>query len=199
MKLRLGECSVGSAGATGSPKGGATSAGSSAGGDSGERGGSDSGTGGEAGGASPSEPCVVGMDSCENANPDHCSVECQASASGATCVYSSLDADGDGHGDAACTESEVLGDDCNDSPFDGSDVHPGADEICNGLIDVDCDGEDETTDAVVLAAASGVVVQAIGTTRRDDVALAANSTGNFEVAWTDYRNDATNTDIYFTR
>lgn len=192
-----GAGSGGSAGAAGSSKGGDSSAGSNAGGNGESGGSSEGGTGGAAGGASPSEPCVVGMDSCENANPDHCSVECQASEAGPVCVHSSLDADGDGHGDAACTESEVPGDDCNDSPLDGADVHPGADEICNALIDDDCDGEDETTDEVVLAAASGVVAQAIGTTRRDDVALAANSTGNFEVAWTDYRNDGTDTDVYF--
>ena len=52
-----------------------------------------------------------------------------------------VDGDGDGHGDLACG-----GDDCDDGD---ADIHPGADEYCNG-VDDDCDAtvdEDDALDA----------------------------------------------------
>ena len=43
-----------------------------------------------------------------------------------------VDADGDGHQDAACG-----GDDCDDT---NASVYPGAEEVCGNLVDDDCDG-----------------------------------------------------------
>ena len=64
-------------------------------------------------------------------------------------VYPDLDGDGFGDEDAAttCPEDDgylTTGGDCDDGD---ADVHPGAEESCNGLDD-DCDGETDDADAV---------------------------------------------------
>jgi hypothetical protein len=70
-----------------------------------------------------------------------------------------LDQDGDGYcpdgldtdGDGFCTDAEVTGpgtQDCNDDPLDARApfIHPGADEICDGWPDNNCDGVFDETD-----------------------------------------------------
>jgi len=49
------------------------------------------------------------------------------------CELDCADADGDGYGDG----NDCFGPDCDDT---SADVHPGVDEVCNG-IDDDCDGD----------------------------------------------------------
>jgi len=59
-----------------------------------------------------------------------------------------LDADGDGWGDPdtsifTCDPQPgyvLVAGDCDDDPITGPDVHPGTPEICDDLIDNDCDG-----------------------------------------------------------
>ena len=70
-----------------------------------------------------------------------------------------LDQDGDGYcpdgidvdGDGFCVDDEVYGpgtQDCNDDPLDprAPFIHPGADEICDGWPDNNCDGVFDETD-----------------------------------------------------
>jgi hypothetical protein len=62
------------------------------------------------------------------------------------------DADGDGHGDAERVTTDCVqpdgavasGDDCDDTR---ADVHPGAQEMCDGTLDEDCDGVIDETGA----------------------------------------------------
>jgi hypothetical protein len=139
------------------------------------------------------DECAPGEAPCENANPEHCDSVCAESAEGPECGHAARDADGDGHGDAACAESP--GDDCDDSPVGGASVHPGADEVCNELIDDDCDGIDESTDEVLLAGETGTVVAASGI-RRDNVSIAASADGGFGVVWADWRAELTSLVYY---
>ncbi len=200
-----GDGNVGNAGAGGESARGAGTAGQ--GGDTGSSAGGTSGEGGGAGvGIEPQcvtdddcddgmqcngveqctdDVCQPGSAPCPNANPDHCAITCVEGDLQPICGLEGLDQDGDGHLDAAC--SQAPGDDCDDSPADGFDVHPDADETCNGGVDDDCDGEDETTDEVLLAGASGVLVAAIGTTERNHVSIAGIPNGGFGVVWADWR------------
>jgi len=64
-------------------------------------------------------------------------------------LYPDLDGDGFGDGSAptTCPEDEnylTTGEDCDDSD---AAVHPGAEELCNGLDD-DCDGDIDSADAI---------------------------------------------------
>jgi hypothetical protein len=141
--------------------------------------------------------CEPGEAHCTNVeDPSHCAATCAEGASGSICGVEPLDADGDGHGDAACVQNP--GDDCNDSAIDGADIHPDADETCNAGVDDDCDGEDETTDEVLLAGSSQVLVPAVGTTLRDHVSIAAIPTGGFGVVWADERS-GTKKNVYYRR
>jgi hypothetical protein len=93
------------------------------------------------------ERCVRGQ--CEPGQPpclssEHCDVTCESHAGTASCVALARDADGDGHGDAACTESTARGDDCDDRH---ASVHVGAEELCDGL-DNDCDGRLDMEDGL---------------------------------------------------
>jgi hypothetical protein len=142
--------------------------------------------------------CQYGELPCPNADPDHCAITCLDDISGAICGLQGLDADGDGYLTAACSDNP--GDDCNDSPTDGVDLHPGVAELCNGGIDDDCDGADETTDEVLLSGASEVLAMPVGTSRRDQVAITANKTGSgFGVTWADWQHAAspTTAEIYY--
>jgi hypothetical protein len=128
--------------------------------------------------------CEAGAEPCAVADPDHCQPTCDEGASAAVCGIEARDADGDGHGDQECA---VPGDDCDDSEADGTAIHPDAGEICNAGVDDDCDGADESTDEVVLAGSSEVLVAAIGATERDHVSIAAIPDGGFGVVWADWR------------
>ena len=85
----------------------------------------------------PGDPCIV--------------IACDEPS--ATCRYSPLDRDGDGHAPQVC--ESVDGDDCDDTPtcdpyededcdgddrYGGSRDYPGADELCDGR-DNNCNGE----------------------------------------------------------
>ena len=87
--------------------------------------------------------CVQGSDPCSNPDPDHCDVTCIEPDGVAVCGVVAADRDNDGHGSDQC---ERPGDDCDDSH---ASVHPGADEICDGL-DNDCDGDDELSEGLEL-------------------------------------------------
>jgi len=75
---------------------------------------------------------VCGNDGdCETAlGSDPCNANVRCDSATATCDFSTLDTDGDGHAPVACG-----GDDCDDSR---PSAHPGAIESCDGLDD-DCD------------------------------------------------------------
>ena len=82
----------------------------------------------------PADSCQSSVE-CANPDPENCAVSCVTSDR--RCAIEAKDADGDGHGTTAC--AFAPGDDCNDND---ATVHPGAEEVCNG-IDDDCDGADE--------------------------------------------------------
>jgi hypothetical protein len=82
-------------------------------------------------------PCAVAED-CPDLEGACLQESCNSAP--ATCVYSQLDSDGDGHAPQIC--KSVSGDDCDDAD---DDVYPGAPERCrrhdNGkATDDDCDG-----------------------------------------------------------
>ncbi len=58
------------------------------------------------------------------------------------CVFSARDLDGDGYTDGGCG-----GEDCDDDPRFGTDIHPGATEICDNRRDDDCDGMRDYNDS----------------------------------------------------
>ena len=64
---------------------------------------------------------------------DSCTVDRCDVATG--CVHEVRDLDRDGYTDGRCG-----GDDCDDDPRFGPDIHPGADEDCENRRDDDCDG-----------------------------------------------------------
>jgi hypothetical protein len=116
-------------------------------------GGTDSGPGGDAGREDAGRPCAddaecddgvfcngaesCALGGCVAGTPVECDDgiactedACDEAARG--CASAAADADGDGSGDVACG-----GDDCDDAD---ADVHPGADELCDGsAVDEDCD------------------------------------------------------------
>jgi hypothetical protein len=145
--------------------------------------------------------CEDGETPCENPDSEHCSVECSEGDSGAECVVSALDEDGDGHGTLECIEAP--GDDCNDTLGTGEAIFPGAPEVCNANVDDDCDGLDDGADDIVLPGSSIALVssEGLGTTERGQAAISrgSNSGSGFGVAWTDFRHedDVTNSEIYF--
>ncbi len=141
--------------------------------------------------------CEYGAPPCPNAEPEHCSITCTEGESGPSCGLAARDADQDGYQDSHC--SVDPGDDCDDSPETGATVHPGASEICNGAIDDDCDGSDESTDEVLLTGNVQVLVPPSATTKRSEPAIAANGAGGFGVAWTDYRDQGAGvtSEIYY--
>ena len=83
--------------------------------------------------------CRAGQSPCDNPDEDHCAVVCSEGAGTAECLVLPRDEDGDTHGDAACSDADVLGTDCDDTD---KTVFPGAEERCDGQ-DNDCDGRDE--------------------------------------------------------
>jgi hypothetical protein len=112
-----------------------------------------------------------------------------------TCSTVARDADGDGHGDAAC--EAAPGDDCNDSPEGGALVHPGASEVCNGQVDDDCNGLADLDDEVMLPGTDLVVAEADGTTLRDHPTITMISGGDLGIAWSDARSGER--EIYYRR
>lgn len=95
----------------------------------------------------PAEYCVVDegcvpAPPCENTNDcvrvwstDPCKTEIACDSATASCVFTPLDQDADGHAAVSCG-----GDDCDDSDFlvspsELEDVCDGVDEDCNGLVD----------------------------------------------------------------
>ena len=79
------------------------------------------------------------------------------------CEYACWDLDGDGYDTEAC-----AGEDCNDAD---PEIRPGAVEICNDLLDNDCDGgidiQDDACDAVVgLLNSDGTIVATGGEVAR---------------------------------
>lgn len=86
--------------------------------------------------ASP-PPCATAAD-CPDIEGACMQESCEAAT--ATCAYTPLDSDGDGHSPQICVS--VQGDDCNDAD---ADVYPGAPELCrlnseDAPTDDDCDG-----------------------------------------------------------
>ena len=89
---------------------------------------------------------------CNNLD-DNCNGETDESGSKGCTVFFA-DADGDGFGNSTQTAClcKVTGGwtsatgDCNDAPGSGFDVHPGAEELCNG-IDDNCNGKIDEQDA----------------------------------------------------
>lgn len=76
---------------------------------------------------------------CRPASPLYCNDEdsCTVDScdSEAGCVHEPRDLDGDGYRDGTCG-----GDDCDDDPRFGTEIHPGATEVCDNRRDDDCDG-----------------------------------------------------------
>ncbi len=78
-------------------------------------------------------PPVCGGTVCDDG--DACTRD---SCSGGKCVFTAIDADGDGYSPGTCkTGSSAKGGDCNDTK---KDVYPGANEVCDEL-DNNCDGK----------------------------------------------------------
>jgi hypothetical protein len=140
--------------------------------------------------------CEAGAEPCPNAYADQCEITCSEGISAASCDLQGRDADGDGHRDASCPQNS--GDDCDDTVETGAAIHPGADELCNGLVDDDCDGADETTDQVLLAGPVTELVAAVGTSKRSEVTIEGTN-GGFGVVWSDWRHETTGvtSEIYF--
>lgn len=78
------------------------------------------------GGCRPSSPLYCN-------DEDACTVDTCETATG--CVFTPRDLDGDGFVDARCG-----GEDCDDDPRTGANVHPGATEICDNRRDDNCNG-----------------------------------------------------------
>ncbi len=145
--------------------------------------------------------CEYGADPCPNPDSEHCNVACSEGDSGAECVVTALDVDGDGYGTNECLASP--GEDCDDSAGDGGAAHPGALEICNENVDDDCDGLDDSEDDIVLPGIALELVSSVGlgTTRRGEgrVARSYNAGFGFGLAWSDFRHqdEVTSSEIYF--
>lgn len=83
-------------------------------------------------GCAPSPVCASVEDCKKVWGYDPCKAQVACNAATATCQFTDLDTDGDGHPPKACG-----GDDCDDSR---TGAYPGAAETCDG-IDDDCDGQ----------------------------------------------------------
>ena len=113
------------------------------------------------------------------------------------CVFTARDLDGDGYTDGRCG-----GEDCDDDPRFGTNIHPGAPEICDNRRDDDCDGTRDFNDDDCVpendTCATATVLSGAGTysgaTRslRDDYTLSCTSRGGadavFRFTLTDVRN-----------
>ncbi|NIS28974.1 MAG: hypothetical protein GWO04_02975, partial [Actinobacteria bacterium] len=90
------------------------------------------------------EICDVVM-GCRPASPLYCNDEnsCTVDSCDSTegCIYTPRDLDGDGYISGMCG-----GDDCDDDPRFGADIHPGATEDCRNGRDDDCNGLRDFTD-----------------------------------------------------
>ena len=93
-------------------------------------------------GCSDQSPCVSASD-CPDIDGPCVREACDAVS--ATCVYTPLDADGDGHSPQIC--ATVGGDDCDDA---NPDVNPEATDICGNGLDDDCDGSVDNGEACEL-------------------------------------------------
>lgn len=123
----------GSAGiSAGTSSGGASSAGANAGGAS------SGGAASTSGGVAPLVPCAQDSECMIEMVPAGCA---GAYCRGRTCLFTPVDADGDGQGTKVCAPKEpvrgfLAGEDCDDA---NKAVHARADELCNG-VDDNCDG-----------------------------------------------------------
>jgi hypothetical protein len=87
--------------------------------------------------STPAEAAVEAPPPCGGAVCDDGDPCTRDACDGSECVFSAIDADGDGYAPGACTPgSAARGGDCDDTR---KDVHPGASEICDEL-DNDCKG-----------------------------------------------------------
>jgi hypothetical protein len=88
--------------------------------------------------------CEPGSPACASPDEAHCVARCVAKDGKALCGADARDADGDGHGDPACLQADLRGDDCDEA---SASVHPQASELCDGL-DNDCDGTIDLQDGL---------------------------------------------------
>jgi hypothetical protein len=86
------------------------------------------------------EVCDARAGGCRSAAPLYCNDESSCTVDSCDtevgCVFEPRDLDGDGYRDGRCG-----GEDCDDDPRFGTDINPGADEVCNNRRDDDCDGQ----------------------------------------------------------
>ncbi len=84
------------------------------------------------------EVCQIGL-GCRDVSPLYCNDENSCTVDDCDpdvgCTHVARDLDGDGYSDSRCG-----GDDCNDDPRDGTDINPGAMEVCGNRRDDNCDG-----------------------------------------------------------
>jgi len=90
-------------------------------------------------GCSDQSPCVSASD-CPDIDGPCVREACDAVS--AICVYTPLDADGDGHSPQIC--ATVGGDDCDDA---NPDMNPEVPDICGNGLDDDCDGSVDNGEA----------------------------------------------------
>jgi hypothetical protein len=122
------------------------------------------------------DPLVAG---CRSSAPLYCNDESACTIDSCDpaigCVYRVRDLDGDGFTDGRCG-----GDDCDDDPRTGRNVHPGSVEICDNRIDDDCNGYRDYNDAACLptndTCASAIALPGAGTYSGSTRSLAANYT-----------------------
>ncbi len=87
---------------------------------------------------------------CDGVDSDCDGITDEDDAIDATLWYQDADADGFGDPDAgtfACTQPSGFGADSSDCDDSDEDIHPGADEYCDG-VDSDCDGTTDEDDAI---------------------------------------------------